>query len=122
MVKDHTGMGCAVGHLICNREHTDVISVFLREVRKKVGRIIVDYFMSDDARAFHNAWCRVMHGSDDDIVKTPVPVKCIWHVFQSWHKKLHEIINNREVEDYLFGFLRTMVHTRNSTHVHQVIV
>ena len=37
MVKDHTGMGCPVGHLICNKESTEIFTIFLTKIREKVG-------------------------------------------------------------------------------------
>ena len=49
MVKDETQCGVPVGHLICTRESTAVLTVFIKELRKKCGRIVVDYVLTDDA-------------------------------------------------------------------------
>ena len=62
LVKDKSGMGCPVGYLICNKDSEATNMVFLNEIRKKCGKpILVDYVMTDMARAYHNAWCKVMH-------------------------------------------------------------
>ena len=77
LVKAQTGKGCPVGHCICTREDTDTLTVFLNEVCKKCGHpILVDYFMSDMARAYYNAWCNTMHKTTDPPNTKPASVNC----------------------------------------------
>ena len=78
--------------------------------------------MSDDARAFHKAWCNVMHGPDEEeFVEPPVAVKCIWHILQSWNRKLSQLIHEKDLQNSLLELLRAMFHTKNATNVQQVI-
>ena len=121
MVKDHTGMGCPVAHCICTKENEDVLYAFLNEVRKKVDRIVVGYFMSDMAGAFYNAWCSVMHTSDDYPYPLPIAVKCIWHVIKAWKEMARRIIADADIELDIMNKLRALLHTRNASKVKQVI-
>ena len=49
MVNDEGGHGIPVGHCISNTENTESLTVFFKELRKKCGRIKVDYILTDDA-------------------------------------------------------------------------
>ena len=49
MVKDETGHGVPVGHCISNHENTETLTVFFNELRKKCGRILVKYLLTDYA-------------------------------------------------------------------------
>ena len=124
MIKDKSGMGCPVGHCICTSEDTTTVEVFLSEVRKKCGHpIIVDYFMSDGARAYHNAWCNVMHTSSDPPSTKPIPVKCMWHILKSWKEQLKPIKDKNVAEyNYIYTCLRTLLQTKNAEMIHHVII
>ena len=49
MVKDESGRGVPVAHCISDKEDTNALHVFFKELRKKCGQIIVDYVLTDDA-------------------------------------------------------------------------
>ena len=121
MIKDQSDMGCPVGHCICTKENTATLEVFLNEIRKKCGhRILVDYVMTDDARQYYNAWCNVMHKSNDPPSPKPIPVKCMWHIIKSWKEQLKTITVKNDY-DFVHECLRTMIHTTDANNVQKVI-
>ena len=123
MVKDKTGMGCPVGHCISTREDTVAITIFFNEIRKKCGhRILVDYVMSDDARAYYNAWCNAMYKSTDPPSTKPIPVKCMWHILKNWNQNLSNIVKDNNLREDLLISLRTMLHTKDATLIQLVII
>ena len=42
--------------MISNREDTLVIVEFLKSIKSRVGDLKAEYFMSDEAEQFFNAW------------------------------------------------------------------
>ena len=72
------------------------------------------------ARAYHNAWCKVMHKSTDPPSPVPIAIKCIWHVLKIWKANLKNI-NNVEIENDLTVSLRMLLHTRNATMIQSMI-
>ena len=56
LVVDEYGEGIPVGWMISNREDTLVIVEFLKSIKSRVGNLKAEYFMSDDAEQFFNAW------------------------------------------------------------------
>ena len=56
LVVDEYGEGIPVGWMISNREDTLVIVEFLKSIKSRVGDLKAEYFMSDDAEQFFNAW------------------------------------------------------------------
>ena len=112
LVKDKTGKGCPVGHMICTTDSEVTNTVFLENIRKACGTpIYVDSVMSDMARAYHNAWCNVMHKPTGDFqIQKPTAIKCIWHVLRAW--KAHENnIKDKKIEKEIDNMLRTMLET-----------
>ena len=121
MVKDQTGMGCPVAHCICTSDNEEILFVFLNEVRKKVGRILVRYFMSDMAPQYYKTFVNVMHKSTDDPFPTPEAIRCMWHVIKAWYSKARDIIKDTDIVEGIMNSCRAMIHTKNGTQVKQVI-
>ena len=62
LVVDEYGEGIPVGWMISNREKKKkdmlVIVEFLKSIKSRGGDLKAEYFMSDDAEQFFNAWQR----------------------------------------------------------------
>lgn len=57
---DEFGAGCPIAFCLSNRIDGVAMEQFFKAVEKKVGKILVNVFMSDDAPAYVNAWTEIM--------------------------------------------------------------
>ena len=58
VVIDDYEEGLPVAWAVSNREDVTFLVQFLKAVRTQVGQCQTDYFMSDCAKQYFNAWCR----------------------------------------------------------------
>ena len=89
MTVDEDEEGVALAFCICDSESTPTMQTFFASVRDKIGfKIKADYFLTDNANAFFNAWCAEM-------VADTKPHKrlCAWHVNQNWNTHLGQVPN-----------------------------
>ena len=103
--------------MISNREDTLVIVEFLKSIKSRVGDLKAEYFMSDEAEQFFNAWQGVFGKKE---VKTK-KLLCSWHVDRSWRRSLQlstlsfstSTVENERVE--IYHHLRTLLEANNTS-------
>ena len=59
LVVDEFGEGIPVAWAISNREDVTLLVQFLSSIKKRTGTINPNWFMSDDAQQYYNAWSGV---------------------------------------------------------------
>ena len=108
VVIDDYGEGLPVAWAISNREDVTLLVQFLKAVHAQVGRCETDYFMSDCAEQYFNAWCSVF-GCEN--TKT---LLCIWHVDRAWRFALNEHITctNKQERVEIYHHLRVLLQER----------
>ena len=92
LVIDEYGEGLPVGWMISNREDKQMLTEFFRAIEQRAGKINPQWFMTDDAEQFYNAWIEVF--GEQDMKK----ILCTWHVDRAWRKVLHQHIHETENE------------------------
>lgn len=108
MIIDEFGEGIPVGWMVSNREDCLVIVEFLESLKIRVGVLQIDYFMSDDAEQFFNAWQGVF-GKCSSTRK----LLCTWHVDRSWRKSLNELVAIQAERITIYHHLRTLLECNN---------
>lgn len=89
MTVDEDEEGVTLAFCICDSESTSTMQTFFATVRKKVGlKIKAEYFLTDDANAFFNAWCLEMTTE----IK-PHKRLCAWHVNKNWNTHFSQVPN-----------------------------
>ena len=74
---------------------------FFKSLRDTCGDVQTEYFMSDDADAYHNAW--------PSIFTKPVrKLLCSWHVDRSWRRKLNELIKDKDQQVEVYAALKSL--------------
>ena len=63
VVVDEYGEGLPIGWMISNREDTTALCAFLNAIKTACGIIEPEWFMSDDAEQYFNAWKGVFGGN-----------------------------------------------------------
>lgn len=89
MTVDENIQGYTLAFCFCKSEDTLSMQIFFGAIRDAIGRKIeAEYFVSDDADAFYNAWCAEMCES-----KRPHKRLCAWHVNRNWIGNMNRIKN-----------------------------
>ena len=96
LVIDEYGEGIPVAWAITNREDTTILIHYMKAIKQKVNTLTPQWFMSDDADQFFNAF-RVVFGSTGT-----KKILCAWHIDRSWRRALRQHIrgNDRRIEIY----------------------
>ena len=84
LVVDEFGEGVPVAWAISNREDTNTLSLFLEQLRLRSGDLKPEYFMSDDAQQYWNAWAAT-YGANNT-----TKLLCTWHVDRAWRRALQD--------------------------------
>lgn len=103
LIVDEFGEGVPVGWAISNREDTSTLSLFLEKLRIRTGELKPDYFMSDDAQQYWNAWAAT-YGTN-----STTKLLCTWHVDRAWRKALQEHIGDTESRPLVYHQLRLLL-------------
>ena len=105
LVVDDFGEGVPVGWMISNREDGLVIIEFLKSIQARVDQKMLrpQFFMSDDAEQFFNAWRGVFGTSNTK------KLLCSWHVDRAWRKSLHELVPTQSERVTIYHHLRTLL-------------
>ena len=101
LVIDDYDEGIPVAWLISNKESADVLRVFFKSLRDTCGDVQTEYFMSDDADAYHNAWSSIF-------TKPVRKLLCSWHVDRSWRRKLNELIKDKDQQVEVYAALKSL--------------
>ena len=96
LVIDEYGEGIPVAWAITNREYTTILIHYMKAIKQKVNSLTPQWFMSDDADQFFNAF-RVVFVSTGT-----KKILCAWHIDRSWRRALRQHIrgNGRRIEIY----------------------
>ena len=105
LVVDEFHKGYPVAFCILNREDSFTISMFLNLVKSNCPKTKVSIFMTDDDISSINAVKNVF-GSD---IKNYL---CIWHINQSWRRKLHSSVHNKSHKVEIYYFLHSLLHSK----------
>ncbi len=83
---DEFGEGVPVAWAVSNKEDTAALSLFFQQLKSQSGDLNPEYFMSDDAQQYCNAWVSTYGANNTK------KLLCTWHVDRAWRKALHEHI------------------------------
>ena len=82
LVIDEYGEGIPVAWAITNREHTAILIQYMKAIKQKMCSLTPQWFMSDDADQFFNAFKAVFGSTGTK------KVLCAWHIDRSWRRAL----------------------------------
>ena len=91
MMIDEYGNGVPLAFCLSEHENESTIAAFLNCVFKLVGKINCEFFMSDDAHQYYNAWKRI----NGDATK----ILCSWHVYKNWKQQVKKIVKNPKKQE-----------------------
>ena len=110
LVIDDYGEGLPVGWMISNREDKHMLVQFFTALKQRGGYIKPQWFMTDDAEQYYNAWKEVFEeGSTRKVL-------CAWHVDRAWRRALHQHINEREKQVQIYHQLRVLLTETEVSH------
>lgn len=98
---DEFGNGCPVSYCLSNRADVTIFQIYFDCIRKAIGKIDADTFMSDDAPAFYNAWKIVMG-------EVPHRIICTWHVDKNWRENLNKKLKNLQKRVMVYKTLKAL--------------
>ena len=100
---DEYGEEIPVAWAITNREDTTILIQYMKAIKQKVNSLTPQWFMSDDADQFFNAF-RVVFGSTGT-----KKILRAWHIDRSWRRALRQDIrgNDRRIE--IYHYLRVIL-------------
>ena len=103
VIVDDYGEGLPVGWMLSNKEDKQILIQFFRAIKQRVGNISPQWFMTDDAKQYHNAWLEVF--GENNTRK----ILCAWHVDRVWRKALLQHIGEREIQVRIYHQLRLLL-------------
>ena len=103
LVIDGFGEGIPVAWAIANREDVTMLIEFLKAIKKRTGHLKPQWFMSDDANQYFNAWKGVFGG--DETTK----LLCAWHVDRAWRTALLHHIDTKQSRIVVYHQLRILL-------------
>ena len=103
VVIDDFGEGIPTAWLISNKEDTSTLTQFLQAVKERTGEVAPQWFMSDDAQQYFNAWTAVFGTTRTN------KLLCSWHVDRAWRGALKEHIPDRELQLQIYHQLRLLL-------------
>ena len=74
-----------------NIESYDELKPFFAKVKEKTGSVSPEWFMSDLAPQFYDAFTYVNECS-------PKKLACTWHVDKAWQKEIHEKVKGSSIQ------------------------
>ena len=105
VVVDEFGEGYPVGWCLSNSEDKYVLHNFFTAVKKRVGFITPQWFMSNDAEQFYNAWRSVFGEVNNKLL-------CTWHVDRAWREKL-SLIKDKQTQVAVYHNLRVLLEEKD---------
>ena len=103
LIVDDYGEGLPVEWMLSNREDKQMLIQFFRAIEQRVGSISPQWFMTDDAEQYHNAWKEVFGESNTR------KILCAWHVDRAWRKALFQHVGERENQVHVYHQLRLLL-------------
>ena len=105
VVVEEFGEGYQVGRCLSNCEDKYVLHNFFTAVKKRVSSITPQWFMSDDAEQFYNAWRSVFDEVNNKLL-------CTWHVDRAWREKL-SLIKDKQTQVAVYHNLRVLLEEKD---------
>lgn len=99
VVVDNFGAAMPAAFCISNRADTELLTMFFKSLKNKVGMVTTTTFMSDEA-AFYDAWSSVMGPVKNHLL-------CTWHVQKDWSQNVNKI-NNKEKKSLVLKTLKVL--------------
>ena len=84
IVVDEFAEGYPVAWCLSNQTDLTLLLKMFKAIRKKVGIIVLDWIMTDDADQFYSAWVSVFGMG-------PKKLLCTWHVDHAWRGHLNTV-------------------------------
>ena len=106
LTMDEFGEGVPVGWMISNREDAMDLFTFFTAIKKACGNIAPQWFMSDDAEQYFNAWKGVFDTSQTR------KLLCNWHVHRAWRRGINEHIKDKEDQIEVYHGLCVLLQER----------
>lgn len=97
MVKDENHQGFPIAHCFSSKETKSAIKFFIESLKDEVGKLKSNWFMSDNAPQYYDAYIEAMH-SKEGIENGLIPKKilCWWHVLRRLGANLNKIPVEKE--------------------------
>ena len=108
LIVDEFGEGFPVGWCLSNREDFSVLKLFFEKLKAKSGYVHPDWFMSDIAPQFYDAFSSVF-------MCEPKRLYCTWHVDKTWQEQLRKKIKNFELESQVYKQMRIVLENTDET-------
>lgn len=99
---DEYGEGFPAAWCLSNREDIGVLKIFCEHVKRNIGDVAPQWFMSDIAPQFYDAFSAVFRC-------TPRQLYCTWHVDKAWQEQLRSKIRDFELESQVYTQLRIVL-------------
>ena len=103
MVPDEFRRGYPVAFCISNKETAPILTLFLQRIKERCPNAKVNTLMTDDDLAGISAATNVFGNVNHYL--------CIWHVHQSWRRKLRSIINEND-KATIYAYLCAMLEAK----------
>ena len=78
------------------------MEVFFKMVKRNIGAVSPNWFMSDTATQFYESFVAVNECSPKQLMRT-------WHVDKAWKEEIREKIKSFEVQGQVYKSLRTVL-------------
>ena len=92
--------------LVKHEDKTLLVHI-LQALKERSGPIKAQWFMSDMAQQYYNAWEEVFHGENT------VYLWCGWHVDRAWRDALKRYFHKKEEQKELYRLLRVLMMETN---------
>lgn len=103
LVIDEFGQGFPSAWCLSSHEDFTTMTIFFKEIKKTCGVVNANFFMSDMAPQFYNAWVAVMGDP------RPIKLICTWHVDKAWKEELRKKIGDISIEAEVYKMLRIVL-------------
>ena len=115
LVIDSLGEGISVAWAIANREDVTMIVEFLKCIRDRTGSIKPQWFMSDDANQYYNAWKGVFGA------KETTKLLCAWHVDRAWRTAINQHTTYKHSRVEIYHHLQVLLMENNEGKFRQLL-
>ena len=115
LVIDDFGQGFPVAWCLSSHEDFTTMTLIFNEIKKNCGIVKSEFFMSDMAPQFYNAWVAVMEDP------RPRKLVCTWHVDKAWKEELRKKIGDITIEAEVYKLLRIVLQQQKENMFHDCL-
>ncbi len=105
IVVDEFGEGYPVAWCLSNRTDFPLLASLFEAIKNRIGVIMPNWIMTDDADQFYSAWIEVFG-------RGPKKLLCTWHVDRAWRGHLNSV-RDRELAQSVYQNLRVLLEETN---------